>query len=125
MHASRRFGPAKAEEVLPLVTRFVAVGGWIVSDRLRAYRSNLSALGYKHIALNHSDAEFVHPTNHDIHSQTMEGAWADMKTHFRAMHGVLKGRAEDHLYEWMWRRNTQAASACPFHSLLLLLGKKN
>ena len=39
-----------------------------------------------------------------------------MKTHFRAMHGVLKSRVELHLYEWMWRRNVQAASSCPFHS---------
>jgi len=65
---SRRFSPAKADEVLPLVTRFVSSGGWIVSDRQRAYRFNLSALRYKHIAL------FVHSVDHKIHPQTMEGA---------------------------------------------------
>ena len=46
-----RFGPAKTAEVIPLVTRFIKRGGWIVSDKLCAY---------KHISLDHSEGEFSH-----------------------------------------------------------------
>ena len=68
----RRFGPAKAEEVLPLVTRYVSPGGWVFSDRLRAYRTQLGSLGYNHIALNHSEEAFVHPRYPTVHTQTIE-----------------------------------------------------
>ena len=121
---SRRFGPAKAEEVLPLVPRFVKPGGWIYSDKLRAYRSNLSALGYKHFALNHSSnpPEFVHPSCPEVHTQTIESVWSDMRTHFRAMHGVGHDAVDLHLYEFLWRRNLSALNENPFPSFLLLLG---
>ena len=124
---SRRFGPAKVEEVPPLVTRFVKTGGWIYSDKLRAYRSNLSALGYKHFALNHSSnpPEFVHPSCPEVHTQTIESVWSDMKTHFRAMHGVGHDSVELHLFEFLWRRNLSAFNKNPFHDILLVLGSSS
>ena len=115
-----RFGPAKAEEVLPLVTRFVKPGGWVISDTLRAYVSNLSLLGYKHIALNHSEGEFVCSSSPSVHTQTLEGAWGDLKNHIRGMHGVGNERIRLHLYEFMWRRNLRVDSKHCFHAILPL-----
>ena len=117
-----KVSPARAEEVLPLVTRFVKASGWIYSDKLRAYRSNLSALGYKHFALDHSSnpPECGHPSCPEVHTQTIESVWSDLKTHFRAMQGVGHDCVELHLYEFLWRRNLSAIKKNPFHSFCFL-----
>ena len=54
-----RFGPAKAEEVLPLVTSTVAPGTIIFSDGLAAYRIKLVEMGYKHDFVSHQAGEYA------------------------------------------------------------------
>ena len=73
------FGPAQTAEVIPLVTRFIKRGGWIVSDKLCAYTHNLSSLGYKHTSLDHSEGEVSHAFDPTIHTQTIESVWSDLK----------------------------------------------
>ena len=49
----------------------------IYSDAWRAY-NDLSQLGYKHYAVNHSK-NFVDPSNPSIHTQNIERLWLDLK----------------------------------------------
>ena len=42
------FGPAKADEVLPLVSKCVLPGSSIFSDELAAYKKNLTEMGFTH-----------------------------------------------------------------------------
>jgi len=53
-----RFGPAKAEEVLPLVQKHIRRGTLVMSDRLRAYRTRIKKMGYKWEGINHSEGPY-------------------------------------------------------------------
>ena len=56
---TRRFRPARKDEVLPLVEKFVKKGSIVCSDRLRAYRDNLGEMGYQWAGVDHKNAEFL------------------------------------------------------------------
>ena len=43
-----RFGPVSADEVIPKVKAAILPGGTIMSDGIRAYRTQLQPLGYTH-----------------------------------------------------------------------------
>ena len=68
-----RFGPAKIEEVLPLVTKYIKAPCTINSDGLLAYRNTLGVLGYTHTSVNHGAGQFVDAANPQNHTQSVEG----------------------------------------------------
>ena len=61
-----------AENLLPLIHKYIAPCSIIYSDKWKAY-DNLSKLGYKHLTINHSQ-QFVDGT---IHNQNIERIWRD------------------------------------------------
>ena len=46
-----QFGPASADEVLPNVKEAIISGCTIISDGLRAYRTQLQPLNYSHLSV--------------------------------------------------------------------------
>jgi len=65
------------ETLIPLIKKYVKPESIICSDAWRAY-NDLSQLGYKHYAVNHSK-NFVDPGNPSIPTQNIERLWLDLK----------------------------------------------
>ena len=63
-----------AEELAPIIQKYVIPGSVIYSDMWKAYDS-LSTLGYQYHKINHSD-RFVEG---QVHSQNIERLWRDLK----------------------------------------------
>lgn len=91
-----------ADELIPKINRVVLPGTTIMSDEWAADRS-LSRRGFRHLTVNHSE-NFADPVT-GSHTQTIEGFWANAKTHFKEMHGVKATQLPAHLDETMFRWN--------------------
>lgn len=63
--------------LVPIIKRFIKAGSIIFSDSWGAYNT-LSAEGYTHHVVNHSE-HFVDPTDKEIYTQTVERLWRDVK----------------------------------------------
>lgn len=131
----RRNGPASADEVLPLVTRFIKVGCTVFSDGLKAYRSNLQDMGYSHDFVKHADGQFVKGrsgvrmtravvTMGKVHTNTVDGYWGCFKNCMRGMKSLRKEHQPLFLAEFMWRHNilVMDPSRGVFEHILSLLG---
>lgn len=118
-----RFGPAKIEEVIPLVVKYVQGGCLIISDGLLAYRNTLTEIGFTHEVVNHSAGEYVRRENRAIHTQTIEGKWGDLKNTLRAMRGTKRQYQPLILFERMWRHNTKQLGLSVFDEILCVIGR--
>lgn len=91
-----------------IIQNHVATGSTIYTDGWAAYKG-LSELGYEHFVVEHKDCfkKFVkNPKTGEtieVHTNSIEGAWAHAKFHFKKMHGTMASQFEGHLCEVMWR----------------------
>ena len=67
-----------AENLLPLIQKYIAPGSIIYRDKWKAY-DKLSKLEYKYLTINHSQ-QFVDGT---IHTQNIERIWSDLKEYIQ------------------------------------------
>ena len=95
-----RFGPASAAEVIPKDQEAMLPGCVIISDGLRAYRTQLEPLGYSHRSVCHKDGEFVSKSDPDLHTNSIDGSWGCFKNRIRAFGGIRKERLPLALYEF-------------------------
>ena len=84
----------QSETILPFVDKTVDATAVINTDEYAAY-NKLEARGYEHVRINHSSGEFVAG---DIHTNTIEGFWAQIKN---AVRGVHHGVAPDYLQQYV------------------------
>ena len=82
-----------AENLVPLIKKYILPGSIIYSDKWKAYDS-LSSVGYIHFSINHSE-KFVEG---DVHSQKVERLWHDLKEWIKRP-GMKKG----HLHHYIGR----------------------
>ena len=66
-----------AASLIPLIKKYILPGTIIVSDGWKAY-SSVGSEGYTHWVVNHAE-HFVDPQNKEIHTQTIERFWRDIK----------------------------------------------
>jgi len=75
-----------SNSLLPIITRHVAAGSTILSDKASMYvnsrtqESKLEPLGYEHYWVSHKD-EWVHNLFKDIHTQNIERSWRTFKSY--------------------------------------------
>jgi transposase-like protein len=105
-----------AASLLPLIQRHVLPGTTIMTDEWRAYRG-LPALGYTHLRVNHS-TNFVDPLT-GAHTQNIESQWRPMKKY------VCRGGVpnephlkQQHIMEYLWRRDVKNAGSDAFVQLV-------
>ena len=97
-----------ANTLIPLIERHVERGSTIYSDGWAAYNS-LTARGYTHLTVNHTEsftAEYTNTVTGEVvkvNTNKIEGAWAHAKKHFRKINGTSVSNFEAHLCEIMWR----------------------
>ena len=101
------------------IRKYIRPGSIIYSDSHRSYTGiNSMGLNYTHRAVNHS-VEFVTGDDGEIHTQTIERLWGDLKEWV-----IKRGRTPKHLpyylarYEFVRRHGSDAER---FHNLWLLL----
>ena len=118
-----RFGPAKASEVLPLVSKTVVPGSIIFSDGLAAYKNKLVEMGYKHDFVSHQAGEYAKNSRKKplkglrVHINTIEGVWGNFKNWIPGKLGVNRHRYPLYLYEFLWRHNAGITTPnCNFFS---------
>ncbi|KAG1708474.1 putative transposase-like protein [Nymphon striatum] len=85
----------KAETLLPLIQEFVLPRTTVITDGWAAY-NHLQTLQYNHSVVNHS-LNFVDPNDPSVHTNTVEGSWANCKTKFKQMHGTYEAYFESAL----------------------------
>ena len=75
--------------VTRLVRECVEPGTVIISDKFLPY-FNLNDVGYIHLMVNHSE-NIVDPYT-EVHSNTIEGLWSQVKRKLKAMNGTTKAK---------------------------------
>lgn len=108
--ASRR-GPALSKEV----RAHVNPASLIITDDWQAYKPlRREYLGHR--IINHSAGQYV---NGDIHTNTIEGFFGNLKTGMRGAYKHVSPRwLQSYLDEYAWRYNNRNGGRAMFHTLL-------
>jgi transposase-like protein len=90
-----------AETMRDIITRHVREGSIIHTDMWRGYNWIDNAEEYQHYTVNHS-IHFRDPQT-GVHTNTIEGTWNGLKLNC-PVRSRVEGRVENHLFEFIWRR---------------------
>ena len=101
--------------VYPFIQDYVEKGSKIFTDEFRLY-DGVSALGYTHETVNHSNDEFARG---EVHTNTIEGFWSYLKNGIR---GAYKHTSDKYLQlyvnEYSFRWNYRKDQSILFRNLL-------
>jgi len=93
----------------------VETGTQITTDCWRGY-NKLSEFSYTHERINHS-IEFVSHENSEIHTNTIERVWRDMRADISP--GLTNEHLENHIKEYMVIKSFNARNSISRYSLLI------
>ena len=97
-------GKRSAQNLIPLITKYIRPGSIIHSDLWRAYNSIPSLpQGYTHATVNHSE-NFLNPDNPDVHTQNIQSMWSTYKRKFRHQAGNNSETYQTYFSEFIWRK---------------------
>lgn len=108
--------PNRSESILTSkIWKHIEEGSTVLTDEWRGY--NPHPRFFNHYTVNHSK-EFVHPHDKRIHTNTIEGLWAQLK---RKLHhccnGVALHNIPDYLNEYFYLKNYEQHSKPTFFPL--------
>jgi len=99
-----------ARVLLPELTKVVAPGTTIHTDKAGAYRT-LNQRGYNHTVVNHSALEFARGSTH---TNTIEGFWSQLKRSMDGTyHAVSPKYLQSYLNEFAYRYNLRGEAVFP------------
>jgi transposase-like protein len=106
----------KAATLLPYFEDNIAKGTKLMTDELRSYKKIAKFLDIEHGTVQHGVGQYV---KGDIHTNTIEGFWSQLKRSLDGTHHVVSPRYL-HLYvsEFQWRYNAKNSPTHLFHLLL-------
>lgn len=91
-----------AQDVLPLVTSHVMPASTVFTDEAHVYK-RLPKQGYQHRRINHGARVYVRG---DVHTNTIEGFWALLKTGIIGTHHAVGGKyLQSYVNEYAFRYN--------------------
>jgi transposase len=95
-------GTVNGESVMPLVDAHIMPASAVYTDEARVYGS-LKRKGFEHKRVNHSAKVYV---DGDVHTNTIEGFWALLKTGIIGVHHALgAGQLQSYVNEYAFRYN--------------------
>lgn len=108
--------PDRSEIILTgRLWKYIEEGSTILSDEWRGY--NPHPRFFNHYTVNHS-REFVHPYDKRIHTNTIEGLWAQLKRKLHHLcNGVKLEHIPDYLNEYFYLKNYAQPSKPTFFPL--------
>ena len=93
-----------APTLLPLIQKWISKESlYVISDEWKPYK-RLKKLEYNHICINHSK-QFVLPSNPQIHTQTIENRWGQIKSLMRKSGRISRFLFPKKVKEITWRIN--------------------
>lgn len=108
-------------ELIAFIQPMCAMGSVIISDCWGGYMG-LNGLGFVHYNINH-EVGFVHPFT-GYHTNTIEGAWALVRSSFRRFRGIKEEKLQEHLDDFAFRRNVKRMNESVWIKMLLVIGLK-
>ena len=97
-------GKRSAQNLIPLITKYIRPGSIIHSDLWRAYNSIPSPPHrYTHATVNHSET-FLNLDNPDVHTQNIQSMWSTYKRKFRHQAGNNSETYQTYFPEFIWRK---------------------
>ena len=84
--------------LLPIIAQHVLPGMHIITDGWQAYNQLA-----QHDIINHQ-LHCVDPNDPTLHTNTIEGAWANIKAKFCVMHGMSDALFNTYLQEYLWHK---------------------
>ncbi|KFD63859.1 hypothetical protein M514_24007 [Trichuris suis] len=101
--------------LIPLIRQYIKPGTTVISDCWGGYR-RLSREDYTHLRMNHS-INFLHPDDPEVHTQSVESLWAQVKRRNKARCGTRRSELDSYFCEFMWRRRVRL-NEDPFDKML-------
>ena len=108
---------ADAANIMPIVTARVLPESVVYTDEATHYTSAVPNAGYQHRRIHHKAKVYV---SGDVHTQTIEGFWALVKSGLRGSHHAVSAKyLQGYLNEYVWRYNHRHDKRAMFWTLLL------
>jgi transposase len=102
--------------LMPHLTKKVLPRETVYTDELKSY-NGLTAAGYRHDRVNHSQQVYV---SGNVHTNTIEGFWSLTKNGIRGVyHSVSTKHLQGYLNEYAWRYSHRGDERAMFETLLL------
>jgi transposase len=112
----------KSDTLRGLIKEHVLPRTMVFTDDFKSY-NGLSARGYTHQRINHSEKVYV---NGDVHTNTIEGFWSLLKTGIRGVyHQVGRHYLQTYLNEYAFRYNRRFDVQPMFTSFLHQIEKRD
>jgi len=103
-------------QIMEHLTKSVDPDATLMTDDARLYDRVTSTIGLRHDTINHSARMYV---SGDIHTNTIEGFWANVKTGIIGTHHHVSEKwLQGYLNEYAWRYNRRHSAHPMFLSLL-------
>jgi transposase-like protein len=113
---TRAIPDTRKENILPVITQYVAPGTHVSTDEYKLYR-RLPNMGYTHSAVEHRRHEYVRG---QTHTNTIEGFWAQFKNSVRGTHkSISRKHMQKYLAEFEFRFNLRGPSASSMFDRLI------
>ncbi|KFD61384.1 hypothetical protein M514_11742 [Trichuris suis] len=106
--------------LIPLIRHYIRPGTKVISDCWRGNR-RLSREDYTQLRVNHS-INFLHPDDPEVHTQSVESLWAQVKRRNKARCGTRRSERESYFCEFMWRRRKTGCLLTGFGIFIIDLG---
>jgi transposase-like protein len=111
---------SRAADLLPHIKEKVLPASTVYTDQYAGYNS-LDSLGYKHSRVNHEQKVYV---SGDVHTNTIEGFWANTKRGIRGVyHAVSDRHLQSYLDEYAFRYNHRETPDGMFDAFLGRIAK--
>ena len=110
--------------IQPIITDTVKLGSQLYTDEYDIYR-RLTAWGYSHKTVNHSQGEYARDEDgdgfHEIHINTLEGFWSLLRSWLRPHRGISQEKLPIYLSFFEFVHNIRRRGKALLVSLLTLL----
>lgn len=107
---------ARASTLLPKFKSNLAKGTRLLTDEWHAYKKISEVLDLDHNTIHHASKQYV---KGDVHTNTIEGFWSQMKRSMDGTHHVISPKyLHAYVSEFQWRYNHRSSSEHLFDLLL-------
>ncbi len=110
--------------IQPVIQEVVAMGSKVFTDEYAIY-NRLTAWGYNHQTVNHSQGEYARDEDgdgfHEVHTNTIEGLWSLLRSWLRPHRGISQEKLPIYLGFFEFVHNSRKRGQALLPSLIEIL----